>query len=263
MQSEDNIKRKSENNQGSIVTLPERPLGLSLTIGKKIQVSIPNDVAVVLVKEAFEQLFGWAYATSLEISCLGSVNRQGNRFFIDKFYLLRQSGSFGQTELDPEAVEGLMESLLAGGKSQEAQSLKCWAHSHPGMDVFWSTTDERTCQLLASDYLVSLVVSSNYAIRCRIDSATPFPVSFDQVPVYYEIPEDAQAMKKYGEEVKSAVAERCSHIPGKDNMNPGEKDVFDGVDYCEYCGNFHGVGECPVEDMYMMQGMDDGSDFLF
>jgi hypothetical protein len=262
MQSENN-KKQPENVQGSLVNLPERPLGLSLTGSKKIQVSIPDDVSVVLAKEAFEQLFGWAYATTLEISCLGSVNRQANRFFIDRFYLLRQSGSFGGTELDPDAVEKLVESLLAEGKSQEAQSLKCWAHSHPGMDVFWSTTDERTCQLLASDYLVSLVVSDNFAIRCRIDSASPFPVSFDQVPVFYEMPEDAQAMKKYGEEVKSAVVERFSRVPSKDDMNPGGKDVFDGVDYCEYCGNFHGVGECPVEDMYMMRGMDDGSDFLF
>ena len=262
MQSEDN-KKQPEKEQGSIVTLPERPLGLSLTIGKKIQVSIPNDVAVVLVKEAFEQLFGWAYATSLEISCLGAVKRQGNRFFIDKFHLLRQSGSFGQTELDPEAVEKLIENLLAEGKSQEAQSLKCWAHSHPGMDVFWSTTDERTCQLLASDYLVSLVVSSDFAIRCRIDSASPFPVSFDQVPVFYEMPEDAQSMKKYGDEVKSAVMERISRIPSKGDMQTGKKDDFDPEFYCEYCGNFHGEGECPVEDMYMMPGIDDGSDFLF
>ena len=243
--------------------IPERLPGLSLTGARKIQVAIPDDVAVVLAKEAFEQLFGWTYATSLEISCLGSVNRQGNRFFIDRFYLLRQSGSFGQTELDPDAVEELMERLLNEGKSQEAQSLKCWAHSHPGMDVFWSTTDERTCQLLASDYLVSLVVSSNYAIRCRIDSASPFPVCFDQVSVFYELPEDAQSMRKYAEEVRSVVVERISSIPGKSDMQTEKKDVFDSVFYCELCGNFHGVGECPVEDMYTMPGMDDGSGFLF
>jgi proteasome lid subunit RPN8/RPN11 len=262
MQPEDN-KNQPENAQGNVLNLPVRPLVLSLTGDKKIQVSIPDDVAVILAKEAFEQLFGWAYATSLEISCLGSVNRQGNRFFIEKFFLLRQSGSFGQTELDPDAVEELMERLLADGKSQEAQSLKCWAHSHPGMDVFWSTTDEHTCQLLASDYLVSLVVSSNFAIRCRIDSASPFPVSFDQVPVFYEMPEDAQSMRKYAEEVRSVVVERISRMPGNDNTNPEKKDVFDSVFYCEFCGNFHGVGECPVEDMYMMPGMDDGSGLLF
>ena len=262
MQQDDN-KKQQEKAQGSMMKIPEQLPGLSLTGARKIQVSIPDDVAVVLSKEAFEQLFGWAYATSLEISCLGSVNRRGNQFFIGRFHLLRQSGSFAQTELDPEAVQELMERLLTGGKSGEARSLKCWAHSHPGMEVFWSTTDERTCQLLASDYLVSLVVSSNYAIRCRIDSATPFPVSFDQVPVYYEMSEDAQAMKKYGEEVKSAVVERISRIPEKNNTYPRGKDVFDAVDYCEYCGNFHGVGECPVKDMYMMPGMDDGSDFLF
>jgi len=262
MQPDDN-KKPPEQTQGNIMKIPEQLPGLSLTGSKKIQVSIPDDVAVVLSKETFEQLFGWAYATSLEISCLGAVKRQGNRFFIDKFYLLRQSGSFAQTELDPDAVQELMERLLTGGKSREAQSLKCWAHSHPGMDVFWSTTDEHTCQLLASDYLVSLVVSNNYAIRCRIDSASPFPVSFDNVPVFYEMPEDIQAMKKYGDEVKAAVAERILMISGKDDRYPGEKDDFVPVSYCEFCGNFHGAGECPVEDMYMMPDMDDGSDFLF
>ena len=68
-------------------------------------------------------------------------------FRIEHLYLLKQTGSFGHTEMDQASVAELMEQLISEGKTEEAKSLKCWVHSHPGgMGVFWSQTDSETCR---------------------------------------------------------------------------------------------------------------------
>ena len=246
-----------------IVPPPEWPVGITLSNRETIKVSIPDDVCVVLTRTAFEQLLGWAYATSQEISCLGAVRRNDTRFVVEQFYLLRQSGSFGNTELHQDAVAEFMEQLMAEGRSDEAKRIKCWAHSHPTMGVFWSTTDDATCRLVVNDYLISLVVSSNFAVQCRIDVASPFQITFDHIPVFFQVPKHELAMEKYAEEVKKLVADRPLGLPEAGVKHPGERDDYIPVFYCEYCGNFHAEGECPVEDLDMIPGMDDGSGFLF
>lgn len=193
---------------------PSWPDGLSLTSAQKPSFHLPDDLCVVLSAQAFEQLFGYAYATSHEISCLGVVKREGNTFFIEKFHLVRQEGSMAHTEMDPAALGTLMEELLTQGKSQEARSLKCWAHSHPNMGVFWSRTDDQTCRLLASDYLISLVVSNGYAIRCRIDASNPVPFVVDNVPVLCEVNHQQERLKEYAKEVAEKVRARMPFQAG-------------------------------------------------
>ena len=166
---------------------PQWPTGLVISKDKNISVSIAEDLAVVLTQDAFEQLFGWAYSTSMEISCLGSVRPEGNRFIIERFYLLKQSGSSAGTELDQLAMAELIEKLIAEGKRDEAKRIKCWAHSHPNMETFWSSTDDYTCRLLVNDYLISIVVANNFTLRCRIDIATPLSIALDNISVLYQI----------------------------------------------------------------------------
>ncbi|HDY88578.1 MAG TPA: hypothetical protein ENH82_10790 [bacterium] len=247
----------------TIDKVPEWPLGLSLSGSEPIRVSIAEDLAVILTKDAFEQLFCWAYATPLEISCLGSVHRQGNRFFIEKFYLLKQSGSFAGTELDEDAIAEFMEQLMTEGKGDEVQRIKCWGHSHPDMDVFWSTTDDDTCRLLVNDYLISICVSNNFAIRCRIDIASTLPITFDHVPVLCQIPEDKLPMKKYAEEVKNAVSERVFSFVKRLDVQSQKQDENTLEFYCEYCGNFHAEGDCPFMDTGQCIDMFDNNDGMF
>ena len=68
------------------------PAGLPLPPSKDVTCSIPEDLTVVLSREAFEQLFGYAYSTTSEICCLGTVRQEGARFRIERFYLVPQSG---------------------------------------------------------------------------------------------------------------------------------------------------------------------------
>ena len=249
MQTQDKDKTKSKTEEKPEVafnTIPNWPTGLIISKNENIGVSIAKDLSVVLTKDAFEQLFGWAYSTSREISCLGSVLRDGNRFIIDRFYLLKQSGSSTGTELDQSAIAELVEKLITEGKLEEAKRIKCWAHSHPNMGTFWSKTDDDTCRLLAVDFLISIVVSNNFTLRCRIDITTPVPVVLDNVPVFYQMPKDNLPMDKYAEEVRSAVTEKVFSFSemGKDQSQ--EQDKLAPETYCGYCGSWHAEGECPL-----------------
>lgn len=269
MQTQDKDKteqKTQEKSKATINKIPDWPLGLSIPNSEKLTVSVAEDLAVVLTRDAFEQLFGWAYSTSKEISCLGSVHRDGNRFFIDKFYLLKQSGSSASTELDQESIAELMEQLMAEGKRDEAQRIKCWAHSHPNMGVFWSNTDDSTCQLLVNDYLISIVVGSNFAICCRIDIVMPFAITLDNIPVLYEIPKEGLPMETYAEQVRSVVSEKVFAFGKKDEKQSEEENKeqtgYVPTSYCGYCGNWHADGECPLADAENWPNIDD-DDFMF
>jgi hypothetical protein len=224
---------------------PSWPVGIRLSKREPANCYVPEDLCVLLTREAFEQLFGYAYATSDEISCLGAVKREGGIFVVERFHLVKQQGGAAHTEMEPEAVGQLIEELLAKGQADEARSLKCWAHSHPRMDVFWSKTDDDTCQRLASDYLVSLVVSDGFAIRCRIDTRAPFPFTVDQVPVLCESKADEATLARYAEEVRKKLS-HASFLPALEGG--GKDDLFQGPDgevLCPDCRHRHPPGKCP------------------
>lgn len=251
MQVQDKEREKPQAKETPITAssgVPNWPAGIVVSKKESMTVSISENLAVVLTDNAFKQLFGWAYSTPREISCLGAVSREGNRFIIDQFYLLKQAGTSASTELDETAVASFLEQLITEGKKDEAGRIKCWAHSHPNMDAFWSKTDDETCRLLVNDYLISVVVGSNFQIRCRIDIATPVPVVFDNIPVLYQIPKDSLTMEKYAEEVRSTVSEKL-FILTKDGKNQDSaEDKLIPEPYCGYCGNWHAEGECPLAD---------------
>lgn len=269
MQTQDKDKtkeKKQSKTEATVNKIPDWPVGLSIPNSEKLSVSIAEDLAVVLTRNAFEQLFGWAYSTSKEISCLGSVHRDGSRFFIDKFYLLKQSGSSAGTELDQDAIAELMEQLITEGKTDEAQRIKCWAHSHPNMEAFWSKVDDSTCQLLVNDYLISIVVGSNFAIRCRVDIAAPLPLALDNVPILYEIAKEGLPMERYAEEVQNTVSEKAFVLTQTEKKQDTEQDTehiqYIPTSYCGYCGNWHGEGDCPLGDPENWPEIDD-DDFMF
>jgi len=240
---------------------PAWPQGIILSDSAKIAVSTGEAISVVLSQNAFGQLFSWTYSTAMEISCLGSVSRQGGRFLVENFYLVKQAGSSVNTQLDQTALAELIEKLLAEGNRSEIERIKCWAHSHPHMEPFWSTTDAATCRLLATDYLISIVVAADFKARCRIDVTAPFCLTLDNVPIYYQVARDEIQLARYANEVQAAVTERpLAFLGRRDDFFEQE---MSGLDlYCSYCGNWHADGDCPLNDPQKWPQVAD-DDFMF
>ncbi len=227
--------------------------GLPLSPSKQIEVTVPEDLSVILTPKAFSQLFGYTFATELEVSLLGIVDRKGSVFSIREFFLVEQTGSSARTEMDPNAVGELVERLIAEGRLEDAKKIRCWAHSHPGMDVFWSHTDDATCRLLAADWLVSVVVSDGFKIRSRIDVAAPVPFTMDHVPTFYESPVDQAVADQCAVEVKDKIHPMPLFSLGRiDNQGKertverAKRDGVELIEYCEECGGWHQDGQCPL-----------------
>ena len=227
--------------------------GIPLGPSKQVEVTLPKDLIVVLTQTAFSQLFGYAQATELEVSLLGIVERDGSTFTVCEFFLVPQRGAHSHTETDPAAIGELIERLMMEGRSNDAKKLRCWAHSHPGMDVFWSHTDDDNCTRLCSDWLVSIVVSDGFKTRCRLDVASPVPVTFDCLPVFVESPIEQSVM----DACKKEVAEKIKPMPflgfGKtnkqkkeDNMSRPADHGVELIEYCDECGSHHAENECPM-----------------
>ena len=128
----------------------ESTLGIPLGPAKQIQVTLPADLFIVISRNAFGQLFGYAQATQLEVSLLGIVDRDGSTFTVREFFLVPQSGATSHTETDPAAIGELIERMIDEGRADDVRKIRCWAHSHPGTEVFWSRTDDGMCRLLAA-----------------------------------------------------------------------------------------------------------------
>jgi len=226
--------------------------GIRLGVAKQIECSLPEDLSIVVTAEAFARLFCYACATEAEVSLLGIVERNGCVFTVREFFLVAQKGSSAHTELDQKAVGELVERLIAEGRSGDARKVRCWAHSHPGMDVFWSKTDDDNCRRMTADWLLSIVVSDGFKIRCRLDVASPIPFTIDNIPVFLESPIDPAVAAECEREVKEKL-QPVTLFGGqrtrKTTADRGAHDhqSFEFVDYCDLCGSWHVEGECPME----------------
>ncbi len=211
----------------------------------KISVSLYGEPAVLLSSKAFTQLFAYASATSFEISCLGAVKREGDIFVVEEFFLVEQTGSFAHTEIDEEALASLFERLRKEGREEAVRSLRCWAHTHPGMEAFWSHTDDKTCQILLSDYLVSLVVGKGFQVRARLDLGGSMRLSLDNLPVYWEMTKESDEWRSAAAELKAKLKEE-RFIPLTKLELKANDEKPEAEDYCEMCGNWHSKGKCPL-----------------
>jgi proteasome lid subunit RPN8/RPN11 len=230
------------------------PSGIPIQAEGQFSVSVSEDLKVILTREAFAQLFGYVYATEMEVSCLGDVVQEGSVFKITKFYLLKQAGSPAHTEMLPEAVAELAESIH---KTGETCQLRAWAHSHPGMGLFWSQTDEATCRTLVSDYLISLVVGKGFSVRCRIDLSGPIALTLDHVPVLYETAIDETLLKTCREEVKQKLSAASPlGMLFEDGYSLNSLFSQDNDRFCERCGNWHAPGKCPMDSYDWEEGLD-------
>jgi hypothetical protein len=128
---------------------------------------------------AMQKLWTWTDIAHGEVSALGLVeeirdpnNGTVTALLITDMFLVKQQCSMDETTMDPQAVGQLMADLEANGI--DSRKLRLWAHSHAGMSVFWSGTDDECINGLANgDYLVSFVTNKKRDAIVRLDCYHP------------------------------------------------------------------------------------------
>ncbi|NUO19456.1 hypothetical protein HUU59_08425 [bacterium] len=141
----------------------------------------PVDAGVKIHVEAtaMQKLWLWTDFAKGEVSCLGLVDEVVNTdtgrttaLIVTDFFLVKQNCSSDETDMDVVDVARLISELEA--KGIDSHKLRCWAHSHGTMSVFWSGQDESCISGLANgEWLLSLVVNKRRDTQMRLDQFHP------------------------------------------------------------------------------------------
>lgn len=226
------------------------------TNAEKMTVASLETPTVYIPHGVYTKLIEYTNALSVEISLLAAAHRDKNMFIIDELFVPHQKAGDAHTEVDGDAMADFMGELISIGRKDVIGKIRCWIHTHPGLDVFWSTTDAKMCKRFsgAGDWFVSLVIDGSH-IRCRIDAKSLMGViTFDHVPVYTYL--------EISDEVSDELRAKISSIPkirtkvrapalrewqpeAVFQQNATAHGQLSDMDICEYCGGFHDVYDCP------------------
>ncbi len=183
------------------------------------------DFTVHIDAKAWAKFQYWVeLAGEEEVSALGLVDEimdNGNiaGLIVTDIYLVEQTVSAADTTLNDKAVANLMIQLATEGI--DGSQLKCWIHSHAGMKVFWSTTDDECCAMLANgSYSVSIVTNLRGDILARLDVYKPCHIALDNVPTQIYCPCSKERQEEYKAEFDAKVKRTNRLFKPKDCLVP-------------------------------------------
>lgn len=154
--------------------------------GGEKTITMNTKVSVILPLHVYHKLRAYTNLVDKEITGLGLVQTiTPTKFKITDIYLLKQTVSAAECEIEPEATAQLMERLINEGKNPS--ELRFWWHSHANMATFWSGTDSRTSeQFKGTEYLISLVINHAGEMRCKLSYYNPIEITIDNIEIIVE-----------------------------------------------------------------------------
>ena len=170
------------------------------------------DIKIQVDALAWTKFMTWVELAKGEVSAFGIVEQRFNRLIVTDFVLLDQVCTSTETELDPKAIAQLMQDV------EDPSMLRCWAHSHADMKVFWSGQDEATIAGLSNDeWMLSLVVNKDHDAMMRLDVYYPAHIHVDDVvwELRYDVPLETKAdwKKQFKDKVTEAPEFRMDLQP--------------------------------------------------
>lgn len=135
-----------------------------------------DKIDIYITRDTYKKMFDYVFATKLEISGLGRVEKKEDRLVITDVAIFEQEVSGASTELDIDAIAKFMIDL---DKNGEDMSLwKVWWHSHNSMSAFFSGTDTNTMQELGNtfDYLISIVLNFDKENKTQFNLFNPVSI---------------------------------------------------------------------------------------
>ncbi len=129
----------------------------------------PREIRIL--RHALDKLLLYAERCPVEIGGLGTVVEDAEGLLITDLFILAQKVSASDTELDTDALFGLLDRLVAEGR--DVAGVRLWWHSHADMDLIWSETDCATIGSLPGDFWVAVMVNRRGELLCRLDAFSP------------------------------------------------------------------------------------------
>lgn len=167
---------------------------------KKIRVTTGSPVKIVLSLEVARMLHAYQKMAETEILLVGKTRIEGQVITVEDAVLLPQSANRASVELDQDAYGDWIETV----PDEDLPRYNCWLHTHPGMGVFWSGTDDENIARQDMPLLVSVVADGNTMLG-RVDLKEPFPVTINHVPVEIDLDIDGKRYERAGKEIKDKI----------------------------------------------------------
>ncbi len=149
---------------------------------------------------ALQKLWLWTDLAKGEVAAFGLVDELPGILRVTDFLLIDQQCNCAETEMDQQALAELILQL------EDPAKLRCWAHSHAFLEVFWSKTDNATIEGLSNEWFLSLVVNKDHEALLRLDQFHPKHMYLDDMPweAYCEI-DEAILIKEFKQKVKESA----------------------------------------------------------
>jgi hypothetical protein len=167
-------------------------------------------IRVTVDPKAHEYAIACVKSTESEVGGIGYVEcLEPGEFYIHKFVLLEQTSSMASVDIEGSAY---IEEITKAGDADKLDQLRLNWHSHPGMSVYFSKTDDRGIEEYAAcgtPWLLSLVFNEKEEVASRLDIFDNDLVGQISIEgVKYEVPQlDSEIAKQAQEDVKRLVKE--------------------------------------------------------
>ena len=187
--------------------------GFDFRVDKCEAVKVDARFCVIMSEMVYHKLFMYVTNTKEEISGLGMVEQRDGCFLIRDIFLVKQENTSSNTKIDNEDLAKITQKFIeeydAGNKDKNPTDMKLWWHSHANSSVFWSGTDDKTCEDYNNDsWLISIVVNHDKKLLCRLELYHPIRISLDNVPV--EVICDSEYLESLEDQCRKEIAEKCS-----------------------------------------------------
>ena len=167
---------------------------------KKANVATESPVKIMLSLKVARMLLAYQAVAKTEILLVGKTCIEDNTITVDDAVLLPQEASKSTVELDHDAYADWIETV----PDEDLPRYNCWLHTHPGMGVFWSGTDDENIARQDMPLLVS-VVADGHKMLGRVDLTEPFPITINHVSVEIDLGINEDAYEQANEEIDEKV----------------------------------------------------------
>jgi hypothetical protein len=133
---------------------------------------------------AWMKLQGFLCLSELEISGFGKVIQTSPAdFLVEDVFVLPQQVSGAETVMDSTTIALVVDQMIQAGENPA--DIRLWWHSHARGGLYWSSTDDKTMQILTQDssYWFGLLGNMRGQVKVRLDQSLPIALSIDDIPV--------------------------------------------------------------------------------
>lgn len=213
--------------------------GLGYRADKQEEMKANYECQVVIPEFLYHKLFMYAKNTKEEISGMGLVECSDSVIFVTDIFIVKQVNSMANTKIDNEDLARYTQELIklydAGDKRKNPANMKLWWHSHANGGVYWSGTDDKTCEEYNNDsWLIAFVINHDRKLLCRMEVYSPIRFTVENVPV--DVVSDNPYLEALEKKCREEIDKKCSKKEyGKRGFHTNDddywKDKYKDYDY--------------------------------